>query len=321
MSNSQFFSNCPAESILEAAAALKAGCLVAFPTETVYGLGADASNEIAVKRIYEVKGRPTNHPLIIHVSSINALDIWAKEIPDYAIELAHVYWPGPMTIILKRSSAAKDFVTGGEDSVGIRIPSNLIALKLLSDFESLGGLGVAAPSANRFGQVSPTSSSDVSDEIGSCLLNSDVILNGGQSEVGIESTIIDCRSKAPTILRPGAITESLINKIRRVEFNSHQNKIRVSGSFEKHYAPAARILVNQTPIQGQAYYALSKYITPENVYRISAPISVENFAKDLYKAMREADKLGFTELVIQIPDNSELAVAIGDRVLRSAKGR
>ncbi len=206
MSNSPFLSNCTADTIRDAAAALRAGHLVAFPTETVYGLGADARNPIAVKRIYEVKGRPSDHPLIVHISSINQLGKWASEIPDYAITLGRNFWPGPMTLILKRTDMAEDFITGAQDTVGLRVPSDPIALALIQEFEKISNSAIAAPSANRFGQVSPTSSSDVYEELGEFLANSDIVLNGGNSSIGIESTIIDCAGRFPTILRPGYVT-------------------------------------------------------------------------------------------------------------------
>ena len=175
---------------------------MAFPTETVYGLGADATNEKAVARIYEVKGRPTDHPLIVHISSINNLDKWVKDMPEYAIKLAKTFWPGPMTLILPRTELAKDFVTGGQNNVGIRVPEHIVALELLKEFEAQGGLGVAAPSANRFGKVSPTTSEAVVDELGNYLSRDDQILNGGSSQIGIESTIIYCTKDVPIILRP-----------------------------------------------------------------------------------------------------------------------
>jgi L-threonylcarbamoyladenylate synthase len=171
-------SNCTASALSDAARALKAGNLVAFPTETVYGLGADASNQLAVARIYKVKGRPTDHPLIIHISSINNLDKWAKDIPEYAIKLARKFWPGPMTLILPRTDLAKDFITGGQDNVGIRVPSHTVAQALLKAFESQGGYGVAAPSANRFGKVSPTCVDDVKSELADYLSTDDLILDG-----------------------------------------------------------------------------------------------------------------------------------------------
>ncbi len=220
---------CSIETLNQAAKRLNGGALVAFPTETVYGLGADAENESAIARMYEVKGRPTNHPVIVHISNQNLVSYWAEEIPDYAISLMRKFWPGPMTLILKRSEKAKDFITGGQEFVGLRIPSNPIALKLLSEFELLGGHGVAAPSANRFGSVSPTSASDVAEEIGALLGEDDLILDGGASEVGVESTIIDCSRELPRILRLGAITEAMIESVTPIDTDSNLAEIRVSG--------------------------------------------------------------------------------------------
>jgi L-threonylcarbamoyladenylate synthase len=322
MANSQFLSTCSADAIQNAAEQLKAGHLVAFPTETVYGLGADATNEQAVKRIYEVKGRPSNHPLIVHVSSINALETWAQEIPDYAIDLARAFWPGPMTLILKRSEVAKDFITGSQDSVGVRVPSDPIALALLTRFESLGGLGVAAPSANRFGQVSPTSAHDVHVELGEYLSDGDSILEGGQSDIGIESTIIDCRHKAPSILRPGAITTAMINSVHKAgTVNIEGQEVRVSGNLEKHYAPNAKVILNQTPKTGQAYIALSSFQTPPGVYRIASPTDTDEFARNIYADMRSADELGFGELIIEVPEGQGIEVALLDRLNKASKGR
>jgi L-threonylcarbamoyladenylate synthase len=322
MVKSQFLSTCSADSIQKAAEQLKAGHLVAFPTETVYGLGADASNEEAVKRIYEVKGRPTNHPLIIHVSSINGLEVWAQNISEYAVILARAFWPGPMTLILNRKDIAKDFITGSQDSVGIRVPRDRIALELLSRFETLGGLGIAAPSANRFGRISPTSSKDVQDEIGRYLSENDLILEGGQSEIGIESTIIDCRNKNPIIMRPGAITVSMIDSVIEVDLlNPETSELRVSGNLKKHYAPNAKVIINQTPTAGQAYVALSRYGTPDDVYRISSPANVDEFARNIYAAMRKADELGFTELVIEVPEGQGIEIALQDRLRKASNGR
>ena len=198
------------QEIKKAAKALKDGHLVAFPTETVYGLGADATNEKAISRIYSVKGRPPNHPLIVHISSISKLDMWAIDIPEYALKLAKEFWPGPMTLILKRSHLVGDFITGGQSSIGLRVPSNLIALLMLKEFEKLGGTGIAAPSANKFGSVSPTTSEAVYEEIGERLSDQDSIIEGGACEIGIESTIIDCTNESATILRPGYVTKEMI---------------------------------------------------------------------------------------------------------------
>ena len=205
-------SNCTQEVINKAAEALIDGHLVAFPTETVYGLGADAKNSKAVARIYEVKTRPIDHPLIVHISSINQISKWAVDIPDYAITLARKFWPGPMTLILQRSNLAKNFITGGQENVGLRVPSHSLALALLTQFESLGGEGVAAPSANRFGAVSPTTSLAVNEEIGKNLKEEELILDGGTCIIGLESTIVDCTGKFPSILRPGAITLEMVEE-------------------------------------------------------------------------------------------------------------
>jgi len=322
MANSQFLSTCSADAIKKSAEQLMAGHLVAFPTETVYGLGADATNEVAVKRIYEVKGRPSNHPLIVHVSSMNVLEIWAQDIPDYVIDLARAFWPGPMTLILKRSELAKDFITGGQNSVGIRVPSAPIALELLTHFESLGGLGVAAPSANRFGHVSPTSGTDVLAELGDYLSGGDSILEGGQSEIGIESTIIDCRNATPAILRPGAITVAMINSIVRVDFDpTGEQQLQVSGNLEKHYAPNTKVILNQTPISGQAFIALSSVRTPDGVYRISSPTDIDEFVRNIYAGMRKADELEFNELIVEVPEGLGIEVALLDRLKKAARGR
>jgi L-threonylcarbamoyladenylate synthase len=321
MANSQFLTSCSADAIQKAAEQLIAGHLVAFPTETVYGLGADATNEQAVQRVYEVKGRPTNHPLIVHVSTLNALGLWARDIPDYAISLGRAFWPGPMTLILKRQELARDFVTGSQDSVGIRIPSDPIALELLTRFESLGGLGVAAPSANRFGRVSPTSAQHVRDEIGENLVHGDLVIEGGNSKVGIESTIIDCRSDITTILRPGAITTEMIKSIKGINFSTQEDQdIRVSGALEKHYAPNAKVLINQTPITGQALMALSAFKTPKGVYRISSPENVSDFARLLYSSLRRADELGFDVIVVLIPEGQGMEIALLDRVSKASNG-
>lgn len=322
MANSEFLYSCSADDIQKAAGLLKAGHLVAFPTETVYGLGADATNEEAVKRVYLVKGRPSNHPLIVHVSSINALEVWAERIPDYATELARKFWPGPMTLILKRSEVARDFITGSQDSVGIRVPSDPVALALLTGFESLGGIGVAAPSANRFGQVSPTSSADVTEELGEYLDGADLILDGGRSDIGLESTIIDCTGSSPRILRPGAITRKQVESLLSIKLAQFSNSylLRVSGGMEKHYSPQAKVLLNAIPQPGQAFFALSESETPSGVVRIGAPKNEVQFARDLYRALRETDKRGLTEIVVTPPAGEGLAEAILERLTKSMGG-
>jgi len=296
---------------------------VAFPTETVYGLGADACNEEAVARIYEVKGRPTDHPLIVHISSMELLDRWASEIPGYAIKLARSFWPGPMTLILPRTELAKDFITGGQNNVGLRVPEHTVALALLKEFEAQGGLGVAAPSANRFGKVSPTSARAVSDELSNNLSRDDLILDGDLCEVGVESTIIDCTKAEPSILRPGAVTMEMIEVALGISISIHSltatsNQIKASGLLESHYAPNAKVLLSGVPTEGDGLIALASYATPVGVVRVASPVNNEEFAKILYEALRLGDRMGLSRVFIIPPTGDGIAVAINDRLAKSA---
>ena len=321
MSQGDFLSNCAADAITDAAQRLKSGALVAFPTETVYGLGADATNPAAVARIYETKGRPADHPLIVHLADMQDISEWAAEIPDYAIALARAFWPGPMTLILPRTDLAADFITGGQNTVGVRVPDHAIALALLAAFKKIGGKGLAAPSANRFGQVSPTTASAVKEELADSLGESDLILDGGPSLVGVESTIIDCTADAPRILRPGAITTEMIEKVTGLILEDRDDVIRVSGSLENHYAPSALILLDGHPRPGNGYIALKSYPTPEGAIRLAAPVDNEDFARQLYGALREADSQGIDSVVVIQPDGVDIAVAVRDRLQRASKGR
>lgn len=321
MAAGEFISNCTADALSSAAQLLKSGGLVALPTETVYGLGADATNKDAVARIYNVKGRPADHPLIVHIHSMQSLGDWADEIPSYAISLARDFWPGPMTLILKRTLLAEDFVTGGQPTVGLRVPDHAIALALLSAFAKIGGQGIAAPSANRFGQVSPTTAQAVQEEIGEYLDQQDLILDGGPSSVGVESTIIDCTSDAPRILRPGAITVEMIEKSTGLKVSTVETNIRVSGSLKNHYAPKATVDLNRTPIAGEGFIALSDIQTPANVIRLAAPINIADFARVMYSALREGDAQGLKSVVVTEPLGDGLALAIRDRLMRASKGR
>jgi L-threonylcarbamoyladenylate synthase len=306
----------------DAAANLLAGGLVAFPTETVYGLGADTCNADAVARIYAVKGRPADHPLIVHIASMAGLGDWADDVPEYAISLARDFWPGPMTLVVKRSGLAGDFVTGGQDTVGVRVPDHPVALGLLEAFVRAGGKGVAAPSANRFGNVSPTTAQAVSDELAACLAEGDQILDGGSCDVGVESTIIDCTGDVPKILRPGAITAQMIAESTGLEVVGavEESAIRVSGSLEAHYAPAAKVLLCETPTAGQGFIAHANIQTPEGVIRLASPGSDEEFARVLYSALRAADEQGLAEVVVMQPIGIGIAVAIRDRLKRAAFG-
>ena len=327
---SQFLSNCSASTLAMAAMALREGSLVAFPTETVYGLGADAVNEEAVARIYQVKGRPADHPLIVHIGDLKYLEQWISGIPDYAIVLAREFWPGPMTLILKRSGLAKDFVTGGQETVGIRIPDNSMALGLLEAFHKNGGAGIAAPSANRFGQVSPTTAAAVEEELGQFFTDDDLVLDGGPSEVGLESTIIDCTSEAPRILRPGAITISMIEEVTGLQVlastakssdTSNMPVIRVSGSLENHYSPKAKVFLDTHPVAGSGFIALESVVTPLGAIRLAAPNSIEEFARILYSALREGDHQNLESIYVDQPTGDGLAIAVRDRLSRSAMGR
>ena len=323
MENSQFLSRCSEDTIRLAARSLTEGNLVAFPTETVYGLGADATNADAVARIYSVKGRPTDHPLIIHVHSMQAIESWVKDVPGYAISLGRDFWPGPMTLIANRSKLAKDFITGGQNSVGLRVPNHPIALSLLQEFHKLGGKGIAAPSANRFGHVSPTTAEAVQSELNAYLEESDLVLDGGQSLVGLESTIIDCSQDSPRILRPGAVTIEMIQSSTGLEVLEVDeiSTIKVSGSLEKHYSPQAQVILDELPLIGQGYLALSTHQTPHGAIRLGEPANHEEFARDLYRALRRADELGLKSVVIQLPTGDGIAIAIRDRALRASKGR
>ena len=321
----------------DAAANLLAGNLVAFPTETVYGLGADACNADAGARIYSVKGRPADHPLIVHVASMDALGDWASDVPEYAISLGRDFWPGPMTLIMKRSALAGDFVTGGQDTVGVRVPDHAIALGLLLAFAQIGGKGIAAPSANRFGNVSPTTAQAVGNELSEYLADADQILDGGQCQVGVESTIIDCTGDVPRILRPGAVTAEMISESTGLSLGgkftySEEDLagitingkvvdgpvIRVSGSLDSHYAPVATVVLDQSPVAGQGFIAMADVATPDGVVRLAAPKSDEEFARVLYAALRAADEQGLKTVIVSQPAGDGIAIAIRDRLKRAA---
>ena len=315
-------SNCTASAIKKAASVLASGDLVAFPTETVYGLGADATNKNGIARIYEVKGRPSDHPLIVHISSHTQLDKWAGEVPEYAITLARIFWPGPMTLVLPKTKLAQDFITGGQDNVALRVPSHPIAQALLIEFEKQGGLGIAAPSANRFGKVSPTTAVAVESELGNFLNDSDQILDGGTSVVGVESTIIDCTQTTPIILRPGAVSIEMIENLLSIKLqplNLTSNQIRVPGSLKSHYAPNAKVFLSGTPKVGDGLIALSNIKTPEGVIRLASPLNNDEYAYILYNALRLGDTLGLSIVFAVPPNNEGVGLAVNDRLKKAAK--
>ena len=310
-----FISKCDSAVISSASTALKAGHLIAMPTETVYGLGADATNRDAVKRIYEVKGRPESHPLIVLIPSLDQMDQWAIDIPEYAITLARDFWPGPMTLVLNRSEKAGNFITGGQDTVALRVPAHPIALALLKEFNE----GIAAPSANRFGSVSPTTAEAVEEELGPHLGIGDLILDGGQCVIGVESTIVDCTKQTPFILRPGAITAAMIEESTGlIALDAHDNQIRVSGSLDSHYSPKAKVVLDAIAEPGDGLIAPDQIPTPDGVIRLASPRSIEGYARDLYAALRLADTKNLDVVVVLQPGGDGLAEAIRDRLARSA---
>lgn len=310
-----------------AAARLKAGDLVAFPTETVYGLGADASNADAVRKVFAAKGRPSDHPLIVHIADVAQLGEWAREIPPAATKLALAFWPGPLTLVLKRSARVSDAVTGGQDTVAIRVPSHPVAQQLLRAF----GGGVAAPSANRFGHVSATTAAHVREEFGDLVA---CVLDGGEADVGIESTIVDCSRGGVTLLRPGWITPQQIESAAGVSLTAPDAQApRVSGSLDKHYAPQTPVMLMEGDLvvelarslsrQGKRVAVLARTtLQPviEGMVWKAAPADAAGYAHDLYSNLRELDHAGCDAILVEQPPDAAEWLAIRDRLTRSAAG-
>lgn len=311
-----------------ASALLRAGGVVAFPTETVYGLGADADNDVAVRRIFSIKGRPADHPLIVHLADVGMAERWVREVPDTALRLAERFWPGPLTIILRRSSRVSDLVTGGLDTVGIRVPSHPVAQALLRGFAG----GVAAPSANRFGRISPTSAEHVHDELGTA---PDLILDGGNCQVGLESTIISLVDDRPVLLRPGRISllelsETIGSEV--VLLQQPDLTLRAPGSHLSHYAPstpAAIILTENLPSvagrlldagQSIAMICLSKAIfaSCRSGGSLLLPLEPAAYGQALYAALRQLDAVGHDKILIEAPPETEPWRAVRDRLCRAA---
>lgn len=303
------------DSIERAIAALRSGGVVAIPTETVYGLAADASTPAAVARIYGIKGRPLDHPVIVHVSGISQAEEWARAIPDYARALAEAFWPGPLTLVLSRSPRAGDWITGGQDSIGLRVPAHPVAQRLITG----SGLGLAAPSANRFGCVSTTTAQAVEEELGAYLDPArDLILDGGECEVGLESTIVDCTGTRPAILRPGAITVGDVQRVAGLEVRAPQSEVRAPGTLEQHYSPRARVVLDEIPGIGDGLIAMADIATPEGVIRLAAPGTIEEYGHVLYAALRRGDALGLRTVFVQSPSGNGIAAAIRDRLTRAS---
>ena len=307
----------------KAAQILRDGGLVAFPTETVYGLGGDASNPAAVRKIFTAKGRPADHPVIVHVAGTSDLKHWAAEVPRAAWLLAEKFWPGPLTMVLKRSACVSDLVTGGQDTVGLRVPSHPVAQRLLKAF----GGGIAAPSANRFGRLSPTTAQHVREELGDAV---DLVLDGGSSEVGIESTIVDLTRDAPAVLRPGRITaQQIADALLAPLGESGVGRPRVSGSLESHYAPGLPLkIVHPDEIEN---YVRARPATPIAVLSRrgrprdskatlwqGAPETPDDYARLLYATLRWLDVSGCRLIVVEaLPELPEWA-AVRDRLSRAA---
>jgi len=309
----------------QAAAVLRAGGLVAFPTETVYGLGADARNPAAVARIFAAKGRPADHPLIVHLAHAGQLTAWARDIPDAAWRLADAFWPGPLTLVLPRLPDVLDAVTGGLDTVALRVPGHPVALTLLAAF----GDGIAAPSANRYGCVSPTSAQDVHEELGNRV---DLVLDGGRCPIGIESTIVDLSSTKARILRPGNVTESAVRRVLGEPLATESSRsVRSPGNKASHYAPRARVVlaaleevelrIGEWHKRGQRVGLLASHwptALPDNVTLLPLPENVQEQAHELYHCLRHADHLGLEVLVAVMPPDVGLGHALRDRLRRAA---
>lgn len=317
----------PAANVACAAAILRNGGLVAFPTETVYGLGADASNAEAVKRVFAAKGRPHDHPLIVHIAGVAQLAAWARDIPQTALTLAQKFWPGPLTLILKRAPHVSDLVTGGQDTVALRVPAHPLAQALLREF----GGGVVGPSANRFGHVSATTAEHVRNEFGDAI---DYVLDGGACDVGIESTIIDLSGTAPALLRPGQITASAIEAVLGITLAApNALSPRAPGTLEKHYAPSTPLMLVEADIidelvrsflrQGQRVAVLAREARQpliEQLTWITAPDTREGYAHDLYANLRQLDAAGCDVIVVEAPPLAIAWAAVHDRLGRAAAG-
>ena len=315
--------------IERAVALLRRGELVAFPTETVYGLGADAADPAAVAKIFAAKGRPADHPLIVHLPAAAQLARWAREVPAEAERLAAAFWPGPLTLILKRQPDVPDAVTGGQDTVGLRVPNHPLALELLAAFDG----GIAAPSANRFGRISPTTAAHVREELGERV---PLVLDGGACPVGIESTILDLSRGVPVLLRPGAIGAADIARVlgRAPDIAAPQAEApRVSGSLAAHYAPRTPLqlvssdgllfALRNALVAGERVAVLAptaQAISHDLVTWKQSPAEPAGFAHDLYASLRALDALGCARILVQQPPAGEAWLAVNDRLRRAAAG-
>ena len=306
----------------EAVEVLRRGGLVGFPTETVYGLGADARNPEALARLYKVKGRPAKHPVIVHIGEAAQIDQWAREIPDYAGKLAKAFWPGPLTLVLKRAEGVSDVITGGQDTVGLRVPSHPLAKELLHAF----GGGIAAPSANRFGRVSPTCAEHVHADLGADV---DVVLDGGPCDVGIESTIVDCSGEQPAILRPGRITAAQLESAAEVALATPGEDVpRVPGALHRHYSPRAKVrLLKRTGMiealtthKGKRIAALAMEVAvprlPQALLIVEPAVAAE-YSRTLYANLRILDAAGADVILVEMPPETPAWAGVLDRLRRA----
>jgi L-threonylcarbamoyladenylate synthase len=311
--------------IAQAVAALASGKLCAIPTETVYGLSANALDESAVARVFVAKERPADHPLIVHVATASDVSEWITALPQWAVDLTNAVWPGPLTIVGPRTALASNAVTGNQDTVAVRVPSHPLAQVLLQQLKTQGVKGVVAPSANRFGHVSPTSAAHVSADLGEYLdAHGDLILDGGDCQVGVESTIVLATGSQPVILRPGAVTAADIKRITGVEVSEETtNAPRVSGALDSHYSPTAQVIlitaVSQSTFESKAgFLALAQTPTPTGLVRLASPETIEDFAHELYGSLRAGDDLKLKTIYVVPPSGDGLAQAINDRLQRAA---
>ena len=307
----------------EAAHALARGNLAILPTETVYGLGADADNPEAVGRIFTTKNRPANHPVIVHIAQQAHIHMWATDIPEYALDLGTAFWPGPMTLVVKRLPRAGDYLTGGQETIALRVSSHPVFQEVLAELvrdKNDPSVGIAAPSANRFGSVSPTTLAHAIEELGEHLSDEDVALDGGSSHVGVESTIIDATGSEPIILRHGGITAEDIESI--IQLSQSESDVRAPGTLASHYAPNTELklttpseLIEKTP---GALIALSDIKTPIGFNRIASPTNANEYAQILYSSLRDADKSSEAVIYAVPPTGGGIAAAIRDRLNRAA---
>lgn len=315
----------------QAIAAIEGGELVGLPTETVYGLGADARNPAAVAKIFAAKGRPADHPLIVHVAGVDALKHWARDIPPAALKLAEAFWPGPLTLILNKLPSVPAAVTGGQDTVGLRVPAHPVALELLKQLDARQpGAGIAAPSANRFGRISPTTAQHVREELGEAVA---VVLDGGPCQVGIESTIVDLSRGSPVVLRPGQLSPAQLAAVLGVPVpvETSQGAPRVSGSLASHYAPqtrtyllAADALLNYLNVVrhrggrcGVISHSLPKMAAQPHVWEM-LPAEAEGYARAIYATLRALDAMQLDAIVVECPPGGAEWAAITDRLRRAA---